>query len=197
MEIYDGFHRSHRITHHHNHRKLWSFQYVKRHATTQVLIEGAGDDEDKDGIQNVYDRCPSGIGESDGWRSTPTTDGDQDGCRDDDEDDDDDNDGIIDQHDLCAESYGWVSTPSADYDYDGCHDTNEDEDDDNDGVNDVDDSCPVGRKGWYSTDTAIGITMDVQTLTKTTTTTMTTMQTKMTHARKVQELDFKQHNGLG
>ena len=69
-------------------------------ATTQVLIEGAGDDEDKDGIQNVYDRCPSGIGESDGWRSTPTTDGDQDGCRDDDEDDDDDNDGIIDQHDL-------------------------------------------------------------------------------------------------
>ena len=119
-------------------------------ATTQVLIEGAGDDEDKDGIQNVYDRCPSGIGESDGWRSTPTTDGDQDGCRDDDEDDDDDNDGIIDQHDLCAESYGWVSTPSADYDYDGCHDTDEDEDDDNDGVNDVDDSCPVGRKGWYS-----------------------------------------------
>lgn len=119
-------------------------------ATTQVLIEGAGDDEDKDGIQNVYDRCPSGIGESDGWRSTPTTDGDQDGCRDDDEDDDDDNDGIIDQHDLCAGSYGWVSTPSADYDYDGCHDTDEDEDDDNDGVNDVDDSCPVGRKGWYS-----------------------------------------------
>lgn len=119
-------------------------------ATTQVLIEGAGDDEDKDGIQNVYDRCPSGIGESDGWRSTPTTDGDQDGCRDDDEDDDDDNDGILDQHDLCAESYGWVSTPSADYDYDGCHDTDEDEDDDNDGVNDVDDSCPVGRKGWYS-----------------------------------------------
>ena len=119
-------------------------------ATTQVLIEGAGDDEDKDGIQNVYDRCPSGIGESDGWRSTTTTDGDQDGCRDDDEDDDDDNDGILDQHDLCAESYGWVSTPSADYDYDGCHDTDEDEDDDNDGVNDVDDSCPVGRKGWYS-----------------------------------------------
>ena len=119
-------------------------------ATTQVLIEGAGDDEDKDGIQNVYDRCPSGIGESDGWRSTTTTDGDQDGCRDDDEDDDDDNDGILDQHDLCAESYGWVSTPSADYDYDGCHDTDEDEDDDNDGVNDVEDSCPVGRKGWYS-----------------------------------------------
>ena len=119
-------------------------------ATTHVLIEGAGDDEDKDGIQNVYDRCPSGIGESDGWRSTTTTDGDRDGCRDDDEDDDDDNDGILDQHDLCAESYGWVSTPSADYDYDGCHDTDEDEDDDNDGVNDVDDSCPVGRKGWYS-----------------------------------------------
>ena len=119
-------------------------------ATTQVIIEGAGDDEDGDGIQDVYDRCPSGIGESEGWKSSPTTDGDQDGCRDIDEDDDDDNDGIIDQHDLCAGSYGWVSTPSADYDYDGCHDTNEDDDDDNDGVEDVEDLCPVGRKGWYS-----------------------------------------------
>ena len=119
-------------------------------ATTQVIIEGAGDDEDGDRIQDVYDRCPSGIGADEGWQSTEATDGDHDGCRDIDEDDDDDNDGIPDTYDLCAESYGWVSTPSADYDYDGCHDANEDLDDDNDGVNDVDDLCPVGRKGWSS-----------------------------------------------
>ena len=119
-------------------------------ANTQVIIEGAGDDEDGDGVQDVYDRCPSGIGADEGWQSTPAADGDEDGCRDIDEDDDDDNDGIPDTYDLCARSYGWVSTPSADYDYDGCHDADEDEDDDNDGVNDVDDLCPVGRKGWYS-----------------------------------------------
>ena len=119
-------------------------------ATTQVIIEGAGDDEDGDGVQDVYDRCPSGIGADEGWQSTQAADGDEDGCRDIDEDDDDDNDGIPDTYDLCAGSYGWVSTPSADYDYDGCHDADEDEDDDNDGVNDVDDLCPVGRKGWYS-----------------------------------------------
>lgn len=119
-------------------------------ATTQVIIEGAGDDEDGDGVQDIYDRCPSGIGANEGWQSTTATDGDQDGCRDNDEDEDDDNDGIPDTYDLCAASYGWVSTPSADYDYDGCHDANEDEDDDNDGVDDVNDLCPVGRKGWYS-----------------------------------------------
>ena len=119
-------------------------------STTQVLIEGAGDDEDGDGIQDANDRCPSGIGENEGWVSTPATDGDEDGCRDNDEDEDDDNDGIVDTYDLCPGSYGWVSTPSADYDYDGCHDADEDEDDDNDGVADIDDLCPVGRKGWYS-----------------------------------------------
>ena len=119
-------------------------------STTQVLIEGAGDDEDGDGIQDANDRCPSGIGADEGWQSTPATDGDQDGCRDNDEDEDDDNDGIVDTYDLCPGSYGWVSTPSADYDYDGCHDANEDDDDDNDGVDDNDDLCPVGRKGWYS-----------------------------------------------
>ena len=119
-------------------------------STTQVIIEGAGDDEDGDGVQDVDDRCPSGIGANEGWQSTQATDGDQDGCRDNDEDDDDDNDGIVDTYDLCPTSYGWVSTPSADYDYDGCHDADEDLDDDNDGVEDVDDLCPVGRKGWYS-----------------------------------------------
>ena len=119
-------------------------------AATQVIIEGAGDDQDGDGVQDANDRCPTGIGADDGWQSTTATDGDQDGCRDNDEDEDDDNDGIVDTYDLCPESYGWVSTPSADYDYDGCHDADEDNDDDNDGVMDVDDLCPVGRKGWFS-----------------------------------------------
>ena len=119
-------------------------------ATIQVIIEGAGDDADGDGIQNANDRCPEGIGANEGWQSTEATDGDHDGCRDNDEDEDDDNDGIIDIHDGCPSSYGWVSTPSADYDYDGCHDADEDLDDDNDGVDDGDDSCPIGRKGWYS-----------------------------------------------
>ena len=119
-------------------------------SATQVIIEGAGDDQDGDGVQDANDRCPTGIGADDGWQSTMATDGDQDGCRDNDEDEDDDNDGIVDTYDLCPESYGWVSTPSADYDYDGCHDADEDNDDDNDGVMDVDDLCPVGRKGWFS-----------------------------------------------
>ena len=119
-------------------------------SATQVIIEGAGDDQDGDGVQDANDRCPTGIGADDGWQSTTATDGDQDGCRDNDEDEDDDNDGIVDTYDLCPESYGWVSTPSADYDYDGCHDADEDNDDDNDGVMDVDDLCPVGRKGWFS-----------------------------------------------
>ena len=85
----------------------------------------------------------SGIGANEGWQSTPATDGDQDGCRDNDEDEDDDNDGIVDTYDLCPESYGWVSTPSADYDYDGCHDANEDDDDEDDGVHNV---SPLGPK---------------------------------------------------
>ena len=119
-------------------------------STTQVIIEGAGDDTDGDGVQNANDRCPDGFGADEGWQSTLATDADEDGCRDNDEDDDDDNDGIIDQHDGCPTSFGWVSTPSADYDYDGCHDADEDVDDDNDGVEDEVDLCPVGRKGWYS-----------------------------------------------
>lgn len=127
-------------------------KYVERtdSSSTQVIIEGAGDDEDGDGIPNNSDRCPEGLGANEGWGSTTATDGDQDGCRDIDEDDDDDNDGIIDVHDGCPESYGWVSTPSADYDYDGCHDADEDLDDDGDGVEDLYDECPLGRKGWAS-----------------------------------------------
>ncbi|MEC8151649.1 MAG: hypothetical protein VX068_03290, partial [Candidatus Thermoplasmatota archaeon] len=70
-------------------------------SATQVIIEGAGDDQDGDGVQDANDRCPTGIGADDGWQSTMATDGDQDGCRDNDEDEDDDNDGIVDTYDLC------------------------------------------------------------------------------------------------
>jgi len=82
------------------------FSVLSDTTSTQVLIEGAGDDEDGDGIQNTNDRCPNGIGANEGWQSTTATDGDQDGCRDNDEDEDDDNDGIVDMHDGCPESYG-------------------------------------------------------------------------------------------
>ena len=119
---------------------------------TQVVIEGAGDDEDGDRIPTVDDNCPQGIGKEEGWVSNEATDGDRDGCKDSSEDDDDDNDGILDPQDLCPGSYGWLSTPSADYDSDGCHDADEDIDDDGDGVSDGDDWCPVGLLGWSSND---------------------------------------------
>ena len=48
-------------------------------SATQVIIEGAGDDQDGDGVQDANDRCPTGIGADDGWQSTMATDGDQDG----------------------------------------------------------------------------------------------------------------------
>ena len=118
---------------------------------TTVILEGGGADADGDSVLDTADRCPEGIGESEGWKSNPNSDKDGDGCRDNDEDDDDDNDGVLDLHDLCPESFGWVSTPDADFDSDGCHDTDEDDDDDNDGVLDTNDACPNGRVGWSST----------------------------------------------
>ena len=119
-------------------------------STTSIIIEGAGDDLDGDGVMDVLDRCPNGIGESEGWISTSSSDGDSDGCRDVDEDNDDDNDGVFDVHDGCPDSHGWVSTSSADYDMDGCRDADIDTDDDGDGVLDIEDHCPIGRKGWSS-----------------------------------------------
>lgn len=119
--------------------------------STLVLLEGGGEDADGDGVLDSADRCPNGIGESEGWKSNQNSDKDGDGCRDNDEDNDDDNDGVVDQHDLCPDSLGWTSTPDADFDSDGCHDTDEDDDDDNDGVADSDDDCPYGRVGWAST----------------------------------------------
>ena len=64
---------------------------------TQVVIEGAGDDEDGDGIPSVDDNCPQGIGKDEGWVSNEATDGDRDGCKDSSEDEDDDNDGRTDE----------------------------------------------------------------------------------------------------
>ena len=119
-------------------------------ATTMIIIEGAGDDADGDGVMDALDRCVDGLGESEGWVSTSSSDGDADGCRDVDEDDDDDNDGVFDVHDGCPGSYGWVSTSNADYDMDGCRDADIDSDDDGDGILDVNDRCHFGRKGWSS-----------------------------------------------
>ena len=119
-------------------------------ATTEVIIEGAGDDADRDGVMNDLDQCPNGIGENEGWASIPVSDGDGDGCRDLDEDDDDDNDGVLDVRDGCSGPLGWISSVDSDYDVDGCRDADLDNDDDGDGVNDASDRCQVGRKGWSS-----------------------------------------------
>jgi len=50
-------------------------------------------DDDNDGVPDVNDLCPTGEME---WTSSPTTDVDGDGCRDETEDQDDDNDGFGD-----------------------------------------------------------------------------------------------------
>ena len=120
-------------------------------ATTQVRIEYSGDDPDGDGIPGLEDQCPNGYGEADGWKSSISSDQDNDGCHDFVEDLDDDNDGILDIFDLCPTTLGWVSTLDADYDSDGCHDTEDDDDDDNDGILDSLDSCPKGMLNWTST----------------------------------------------
>ena len=132
------------------------------------------DDDDNDGIIDVYDICPRA---SQGWISTPQNDADRDGCSDTDTDndgfvdqmdncpleynpgqadfdgdglgdgcdDDDDGDGIADEDDRCpSDSFAWYSNQSTDHDNDGCNDTSLDNDDDNDGVLDLFDICPKG-----------------------------------------------------
>lgn len=118
--------------------------------TIQIIPEFELDDQDGDGIGDTIDRCPNGVGESEGWISSSSTDFDADGCRDYDEDNDDDNDGVIDMYDLCPNNIGWTSTPDSDHDSDGCHDAEQDDDDDGDGVIDEEDKCPFGRTGWAS-----------------------------------------------
>lgn len=100
-------------------------------------------DFDGDGVPDDEDRCARGV---QGWTSTPETDHDGDGCRDEDEDTDDDNDGIPDDEDACPR--GLLVGP--DHDGDGCRD-DEDEDDDGDGIPDELDECPRGATGWTST----------------------------------------------
>jgi len=126
-------------------------------------------DADGDGLLNSADSCPYGASD---WLSSPSTDYDSDGCKDDDvEDPDDDNDGRLDPLDSANPLWGedrcergeldWSSEQSVnDYDVDGCLDTSpEDSDDDNDGVPDPanltfptngEDFCHQGTLNWTS-----------------------------------------------
>lgn len=117
------------------------------YANTSVMII-ENNDIDGDGIIDDIDICPDGIGESDGWASSPSSDVDQDGCRDYDEDTDDDNDGVLDINDSCASIIGWLSNQENDRDQDGCMDDGNDSDDDGDGIFDDMDSCQDGEVNW-------------------------------------------------
>ena len=121
-------------------------QTVSYSNTSVMIIEN--NDIDGDGILDEIDLCPDGIGESDGWASSSSSDVDQDGCRDYDEDEDDDNDGVLDINDSCASTIGWLSNQENDRDQDGCMDDGEDADDDGDGILDVMDSCKDGEINW-------------------------------------------------
>lgn len=118
-----------------------------------ALMGGDGadpNDLDGDGIQNLEDSCPNGIGD---WSSNPTNDHDSDGCSDESEDDDDDQDRIPDDIDRCSQGLlGWESTSQNDHDQDGCQDATEDLDDDNDGVDDANDTYPLDSTEWLDTD---------------------------------------------
>ncbi len=109
-----------------------------------------GTDTDSDGIFDSKDSCRNS---PTGFISTPETDYDGDGCKDNSKEDlDDDNDRVTDDTDKCDKgTLGFISTPETDYDGDGCKDNSkEDLDDDNDGVYDVNaeghklDKCPKG-----------------------------------------------------
>ena len=108
-------------------------------------------DDDNDGILSDLsdaDDCP--FGET-GWTSSPSTDHDGDGCKDDrPEDLDDDNDGISDGMDDCSKGeLGWISNSSStDYDSDGCRDATEDLDDDDDLICDGSTAVSGCVVGW-------------------------------------------------
>ena len=108
-------------------------------------------DDDNDGILSDLsdaDDCP--FGET-GWTSSPSTDHDGDGCKDDrPEDLDDDNDGISDGMDDCSKGeLGWISdSSSTDYDSDGCRDATEDLDDDDDFICDGSTAVSGCVVGW-------------------------------------------------
>jgi hypothetical protein len=121
-------------------------QTVSYSNTSVMIVEN--NDIDGDGILDEIDLCPDGIGESDGWASSSSSDVDQDGCRDYDEDADDDNDGVLDINDSCASTIGWLSNLENDRDQDGCMDDGIDADDDGDGILDEVDSCNDGEINW-------------------------------------------------
>jgi hypothetical protein len=108
-------------------------------------------DDDNDGILSDLsdaDDCP--FGET-GWISSPSTDHDGDGCKDDrPEDQDDDNDGVSDGMDDCPKGeLGWISDfLTTDYDTDGCRDSTEDFDDDDDYICDGSTAVPGCLVGW-------------------------------------------------
>ena len=97
-------------------------------------------DADNDGVQDVYDHCPTKAEDFDGYN-------DEDGCP----DLDNDNDGILDKKDKCPnveENYNNYK------DSDGCPDVSADEekfratDQDGDGISDDLDRCPTIKEDW-------------------------------------------------
>ena len=123
------------------------YTFTEAYGNTSVIIV-ENNDLDGDGIIDEMDNCPNGIGETDGWASSTSSDIDQDGCRDYDEDNDDDSDGILDTEDLCTSTIGWISNHENDRDQDGCMDDGIDADDDGDGILDEADSCLDGELNW-------------------------------------------------
>ncbi len=126
---------------------IWTKSYDSKNVKVIILNM---DDIDGDGIQNDVDKCPDGLGEDEGWSSTPNTDYDRDGCEDQTEDIDDDGDMLPDFDDDCLSELGWVSNSTSDHDTDGCSDNFQDDDDDNDGIIDSIDQCPKGELNWES-----------------------------------------------
>ena len=98
-------------------------------------------DADSDGVPDLLDKCsPS----AEKFISTPETDHDKDGCKDDGEDLDDDDDGVNDvdmngaKLDGCPRGALFTSKTATDHDGDGCRDKDEDDDDDGDDIIDID-----------------------------------------------------------
>ena len=102
------------------------------------LIITITQDNDLDGIYNEEDECENGV---QGWTSNPSTDYDNDGCRDIDEDNDDDNDGTLDYLDACPITWGNSTADRL-----GCADT------DGDGYSNAGDFMPLDPMQWVDSD---------------------------------------------
>jgi opacity protein-like surface antigen len=105
--------------------------------TVGYTLGGKPDDEDKDGLLDPWDKCPTQAEDKDGFE-------DKDGCP----DGDNDKDGIADEEDKCPN----VAEDKDNFeDYDGCPDG----DNDKDGVQDGQDKCPnepETKNGWQDED---------------------------------------------